>query len=970
MDKSEQTEQQAKVKKQINTPPVVVALGASAGGLEALQDFFKAVDPDTSLAFVVIQHLSPDYKSLMDELLARYTELPIHIIEDGMKVEANHVYLIPPRKNLSIFQNQLFLDDQNPQKGLNLPIDIFFRSLAKEKGRDSIGVILSGTGSDGTLGTRAIKEAGGMIMVQDELTAKFDGMPRSSIATGLVDYVLPPHRMPVEIMNYTRHPFVNKDDSFENILTKNVDSLTKVILILRDYSGIDFSYYKQNTIVRRLERRVSINRFNTIEEYVVYLSESDKEKDTLYREMLIGVTRFFRDHEAFTNFRKNVIPKIFKERRDNIRIWSAGCSTGEEVYSVAMLFEEYREKHGIHCEVKIFATDIDRHSLEIAGQGFYPDSIVSDIDGSLLAKYFTRHENGYRVNESIRKMVVFATHNLLKDPPFSKLDLLICRNLFIYFKTEMQQRLLSMFYYSLNPEGYLFLGSSETIGEMKQAFNSTDIKWKIYQYKSGYKPPIIKNIPSGKIISQERDMLHLNRSRLKDGLKFEKILESVLSMNMPPSVIVDESGNIVHVINDINKFITIPPGKFSQNLLSVLPKELSLFVNNLLRRLKTENKTVLYRNIAGLKGVGKKNVSLQGKCIRVDNSKFCLISFIFERKKSLPVTKDVDSIAIEKQISNRMTDLEKDLQTTRENLQATVEELETSNEELQSSNEELIASNEELQSTNEELQSVNEELYTVNSEYQNKIEELTRLHNDLDNLMRNTEVGALYIDSDMLIRKITPAVSQITNILSTDIGRPVTHLSVMHQYPEMPEDINHVIDTLQPVDKDIVGKGGENYFVRIRPYRTEKNAVDGIVITFVDITKLKAAEDELRMNRNLLNKVLEHNPVANVLVNANGKIHYANRPAEMIFGITREQIMERTYDSSKWKSTDLAGKPLSSEQLPFSKIKKSRKPLSGFRHYIEIPGKKKQLLNISGAPVIDDNGVFEGVVFSIQKEKQ
>lgn len=948
--------------------PVIVALGASAGGLEALQDFFKAVAEDSGLAYVVIQHLSPDYKSLMDELLARYTRLPIHIICDGMQVEADHIYLIPPRKNLSVFKNKLFLEDQNVKKGLNLPIDMFFKSLAAEKGKDSIGVILSGTGSDGTLGTRAIKEAGGMIMAQDEITAKFDGMPRSSIATGLVDYVLPPDKMPGEILNYTKHPFVRKDTSHENILSKNIDSLTKIILILRDYSGIDFSYYKENTIIRRLERRVSINRFNTIEEYLVHLSESDKEKDTLYREMLIGVTRFFRDHEAFASLEKNVIPKIFDQRKDAIRIWTAGCSTGEEVYSVALLLQEYMTQRNIRCDIKIFATDIDRQSLEIAGQGFYPDSIVSDIDPVLLKKYFTRHENGYQVNENIRKMVVFATHNLLKDPPFSKLDLLICRNLFIYFKPEMQQRLLSMFYYSLNPNGYLFLGSSETIGDMGQAFSNTDIKWKIYHYKAGYKPPIIKSIPSPQKTKQEHETLYASRSRLHEGVKFEKLLEGALAAHMPPSVIVDDNGNIVHVINDVNKFINIPSGRFSQNLLAVLPKELALFVSNLLRRVKAENKTVLYRNIVGLKGVGKKNVSLQGRCIRVDNSKFCLISFILEKKEPSPITKDAASVNVEKQISTRMAELEKELQTTKENLQATVEELETSNEELQSSNEELIASNEELQSTNEELQSVNEELYTVNSEYQNKIEELTRLNNDLDNLLRNIEVGAVYIDSNMLIRKITPLVGKITNILPTDIGRPVAHLSVMHQYPEMPDDINKVMDTLQSVDKEIVGKGGENYFVRIRPYRTAKNAVDGILITFVEITKLKIAEGELKMNRNLLNKVLEHNPIANVLVNADGRIHYANRPAEHIFGITREQIMERTYDSSQWKITGLDGNPIPSEELPFSLIKESKKALPNFRHYIEIPGKDKQLLNITGAPVVDQKGEFEGVVFSIHIE--
>lgn len=458
---------------------IVIGIGASAGGLEALQDFFKAMPTDTNLAFVVIQHLSPDYKSLMDELLARNTDIPIHIATDGLAIKPNNIYLIPPRQNISIFHDKLYLEEYNPKKGLNLPIDIFFRSLAAAKANHAIGIILSGTGSDGTLGTRAIKEAGGMIMVQDEGSAKFDGMPSSSISTGLVDFILQPARMPMALLNFIENPFIRKSGTRENILEKDLDTLTKITLILRDYCGIDFSYYKENTIIRRLERRVSINRFNSLEEYLLYLSESDKEKDVLYREMLIGVTRFFRDTEAFESIEKKVLPNLDFKLKKGIRVWSVGCSTGEEVYSIAMQFLEHMSKNEIDCELKIFATDIDRHSLGIAGQGFYPDSIVADIHPVLLARYFTRKENGYQINDDVRKVVVFATHNLLKDPPFSKLDMLVCRNLFIYFKPEMQQRILSMFYYALNSSGNLFMGSSESIGEMSEAFEPIDSKWKI-----------------------------------------------------------------------------------------------------------------------------------------------------------------------------------------------------------------------------------------------------------------------------------------------------------------------------------------------------------------------------------------------------------------------------------------------------------------------------------------------------------
>ena len=942
---------------------IVIGIGASAGGLEALQDFFRAMPSDTNLAFVVIQHLSPDYKSLMDELLARHTSIPIQVAADGMPILPNNIYLIPPRKNISIFHEKLYLEDNSPKKGLNLPIDIFFRSLATDKGKNAIGIILSGTGSDGTLGTRAIKEAGDMIMVQDELSAKFDGMPRSSIATGLVDYILHPSKMPEALLNYVEHPFIRKSQTRESILGKDLDTLTKITLILRDYCGIDFSYYKENTIIRRLERRVSINRFNTLEEYLIFLSESDKEKDILYREMLIGVTRFFRDADAFSSLTKNILSKIQYNPKVGVRVWSVGCSTGEEVYTLAMLFMEYMSKNKIDCDIKIFATDIDRQSLDMAGQGFYPDSIVSDIDPGLLAKYFTRKENGYQVNENVRKIVVFATHNLLKDPPFSKLDLIVCRNLFIYFKPEMQQRILAMFYYALKPSAYLFMGSSESIGEMSEAFEPLDSKWKMYKGREGYKSPIIRDMPLPRTHSNEAETQFIMRSPLRPIPKIDKLLDNALASFMPPSFIVDENDNIMHVVNDINPFIELQSGRFSQNLLGILKSDLSLFVNNLLRKLKKDKKDIVFENISGVKGLVKKSVKIEGRAVAVERNSYYIISFIIDDKK--PAKRGVKKNTVDVEVSNRVIDLEKELQTSRENLQATVEELETSNEELQSSNEELIASNEELQSTNEELQSVNEELFTVNSEYQTKIEELTRMTNDLDNLLKNTEVGALYLDRSLCIRKITPIVTKITNILPTDIGRPISHISVMSNYNDLVNDIDTVVETLQSVDKEILADDGRVWQARVRPYRTDYNAVEGIMITFIDITNLKNAESELRYSKDMLLKILDNSPLAKTLLDKDGQIIYANKPAEKIFGITQADIIKRTYNASLWKATAFDGNPIPAEGLPFSIIKKTGKDIVDFRHYVEVPGKSKVLLSIYGSPVTSQNGTFERAVFSI-----
>lgn len=815
---------------------IVVGIGASAGGLEAIQEFFRVMPIDSGLAFVVIQHLSPDYRSLMDELLARYTRMRILKAEEAMPVEPDTIYLIPPRKNLRIFHDKLMLEDQNLRKGLNLPIDIFFRSLAAEKGKHAIGIILSGTGSDGTLGTRAIKEVGGMIMVQDDTSAKFDGMPRSSISTGLVDYVLPPSRMPEELLNYLKHPFIGKGQALETAISENLDALTRIMLILREHSGIDFSYYKENTILRRLERRVSINRFTTLEQYVKFLSESEKEQGILYRELLIGVTRFFRDPEAFDLIEEKVLPAIFQPEKKVIRIWSAGCSTGEEAYTLAILCREYMDQHRFDGEVKIFATDIDRQSLESAGQGFYLDSMVADVSPTRLSRFFSRRENGYQINESIRKMVIFATHNLLRDPPFSKQDLIICRNLFIYLKPEMQNRILSVFYHALNSEAFFLMGSSESIGDLQDAFQVIDTKWKLYRQKPGFNPPLFANLPMQRPQRNETDPSLPLRLRVGDSTR---LLDQVVSVFAPPSILIDENNNIVHVFNDVNRYVQLRPGRFSQHLFNLLPQDLNLIVNSLLRRLKESAKEVVYEDIPALIEGAQERIDLEGRVIDEGRNRYVLLTFRPVQRDNGESSPKRVSVAADGQMQERLAEIERELQFTKESLQAAIEELETSNEELQSSNEELIASNEELQSTNEELQSVNEELYTVNAEYQDKIEEMIRLNNDINNLLNNTEVAALYLDRHLCIRKFTPSLMRITNIRESDIGRPLYHLTVSDVYAQLLDDINQVVKDLHVIEKEVVTVNGHPQLLRIVPYRTEDNAVDGVLVTFIDLSGIK-----------------------------------------------------------------------------------------------------------------------------------
>jgi len=957
------------IKKSTQHELIIVGVGASAGGLEALEEFFRNMPPNTNLAFCVVQHLSPDYKSLMGELLSRHTKLNIFRVEDGMKIEANSIYLIPPKKNMTIFHDHLYLIDQDHSQGLNLPIDIFLRSLAEDKGKNSIGIILSGTGSDGTLGIRAIKEAGGMVMAQEQQSAKFDGMPRSSIATGLVDYILPPGKMPGELVKYVRHPFITKKHPIESIISKDEDLLTKVVKIVKDHVGVDFAFYKPNTIIRRLEKRMSINQINKVENYITFLQQSPNEARILYKELLIGVTQFFRDPEAYDLIKEKAIPWLIRDKKPgtSLRIWTVGCSTGEEAYSLAILLKEYFRENDLFFDIKIFATDIDKDALEYAGTGIYPDSIKSDVSPERLNDNFTRLDKGYQVNESIRRMVIFATHNIISDPPFTKLDMISCRNLLIYLNSNTQKKIISMFYYSLMSNGILFLGGSESIGEMTKGFDPINNKWKVYKYRVGYKPPVASNflIPSVNIDKRRIYTPDLGLPRSNSMKGFEVLFEGLLEEFVPPCVILDENYDIVHVFKDVNKFIKIQPGKLNFNILKMARKELSVIISSMLHKASKEKLPVCFKEVEIKDNEHTLTVNLNAKYLEDKNSntKYFLITFEQIEKQSTTKTEKLD---LRSEYTDQYFELEKELQFTKENLQATIEEVETSNEELQSTNEELIAANEELQSTNEELQSVNEELYTVNSEYQNKIEELTQLNNDINNLLRNTNIATLFLDTRLLIRKFTPTISSIFNIIEQDIGRPINHITHILEYRNLVKDINLVLDTLKPKEFEVNDRNRNTYLMKITPYRTIENAVEGIVITVVDISNRVQMEEKIKREQNLLVRVLENSPTAKTVVDHSGKIIFANRRAVETLGLTKSKALGRKYNSPKWQISDLNGQPIPQEHLPFDLIIKSGEELHNFQHYIGLDDGTRRLLSISGAPMFDEKGSVTGAVFSLE----
>jgi len=954
-----------------NNSPIVVGIGASAGGLEAIQEFFKNMPKDSNLAFVVVQHLSPDYKSLMDELLLKYTRMNIHKVTEGMEIEPNSIYLIPPGKNMTIFHNKLFLTKQDPGRGINLPIDIFLRSLAKDKGRNAVAVILSGTGSDGSLGIRAIKESGGMVMVQDDKSAKFDGMPRSSIATGIVDFILPANKLPEKLLAYVQHPFISELKDIKSELDETEDSLTKIIMLIREYSGIDFSFYKTNTIIRRIEKRIGINQLYDLESYICYLEDNSEEIEILYKELLIGVTRFFRDKEAFDILQEKTIPKILENatNKTQIRVWSAGCSTGEEAYSTAILFREYMDENKIEADVKIFATDLDQQSVEFAGVGVYPENVLSDISPERIKKYFKKEDDKYQVAEKIRRMVVFATQNIIKDPPFSKLDLILCRNMLIYFKPETQKKILSMFYFSLRSSGFLFLGSSESIGEFSTGFTPINVKWKIFKYKAGFRPEISRDVPLTSIRTQLRNEIPHETGFKKSFERtfFDVLLNQLLTKYIPPSVIVDDNYNILHIIQDINKYIKLPQGKITYNLLKLINNEISVIVSSILRKVKKDDQQVIFEDV-GFKSSNNKKilVDIIANILYDEKTKQNYYVVSFQEKKLKPKKTTTEKVDVNSQYHERLVELEKELQFTKESLQATVEELETSNEELQSSNEELIASNEELQSTNEELQSVNEELYTVNAEHQQKIHELTLMSNDMDNLLKNTEIGTIFLDIDLKIRKITEHIYDNFNILRTDIDRPINDLVISKLYPRFISDIKKVLKSLKRIDKEIK-YNGNYYVIRILPYRNEEDAVRGAIISFININEVEKVREQIEREKDLLLRILENSPEAKSMVDEKGKITYINKKGEKVLGMTLNDVKRRKFNDHNWNIVDENGKNIADKELPFSLIMKNKKEVRDYKHFITQPGGKKVLLSIHGAPMFNEKKEVIGAVFTMNE---
>ncbi len=822
-----------------SSPFMYVGIGASAGGLEAIDAFFSGMAPDSGLAFVVVQHLSPDYKSLMVEILTKKTAMPVHRAEDGMEVLADNVYLIPPKTQLTIFKGRLFLHEQEHVKGvLNLPIDVFLHSLAEDQGEKAVGVILSGTGSDGMRGVRTIKEYGGMVMVQREETAKFDGMPRSAISTGLADYILPPAEMPECLLSYAKHPYVAKKDRAGNG-TGDEDVLRRIFALLHDKFKVDFTLYRPSTVSRRIERRMSINRLSELRDYLGHMRSHPGEASILFREMLIGVTSFFRDRQVFDALGEKWLPQLLERNKNReLRFWVAGCSTGEEAYTLAILIKESMLTAGVSRDVKIFATDIDRDAVVFAANGIYPESIVADVPPELLGKHFHCNVDSYQIARNIREMVVFAQHNLIKDPPFTRIDMITCRNLMIYLQPQLQRKVLECFNFSLNVAGLLLLGTSETIGEMGDCFEPLDQKRKIYRTKG-------RAVLGSNNLERARDLRPLDSARravCEGAVEGDRILErlmEVLADELPLTVVVNEKMEALHIIGDTEGMFKVPSGRPSIEISKMVARELSIPLSTGIQKVFRGNEPMRFFNIRVGRGNVHRLVDLRIHPLPPRKGREPLaVVFLSEVKRSeIKPAQPGQSYDVAQETEQRIVDLEQELMFSKENLQATVEELEASNEELQATNEELLASNEELQSTNEELQSTNEELYTVNTEYQSKIMELSQLQSDVENLLSAGQIGQLLLDENMEIRRFSPKIRDIFQLLNTDVGRPLNHINHQLQGQDPIAIIQAVQQTGEKDEREVQTVTGRWHLMRVVPYALTPRVFSGTLVSFMDITQ-------------------------------------------------------------------------------------------------------------------------------------
>jgi two-component system CheB/CheR fusion protein len=833
----------------------IVGIGASAGGLEALELFLRKVPEDCGMAFVIVQHMDPTHVGVMPELLQRTTRMRVCQVSERMRVKPNCVYVIPPNTNLSITHGVLHLFDPIPPRGLRLPIDFFLTSLAEDKKEHSIGVILSGMGSDGTMGLKAIKGKAGLVLVQEPTSAKFDSMPRSAINAGLADIVALAEDLPEKIISYLHHiPTSTKSEL--PIDQQDQSSLEKVLILIRNITGHDFSMYKKNTLYRRIERRMSLHHIAKIALYVQYLRENPIEAELLFKELLIGVTSFFRDPDAWDELKEDVIPTLLKRypTGKTLRAWSTGCSSGEEAYSLAIAFNEALEqiKPTENFALQIFATDVSQDAIDKARHGVYPASIASDVSPERLHRYFTKDGDCYRICKEIRGMVTFATQNVATDPPFTKLDILICRNLLIYLTPELQKKLMPLFHYSLAPGGVLFLGGSESVNTLTDLFKSRGNKPRLFWRSESVLPVGALTFSSSVIPPRLGIPKELSMSEPVANL--QSLADQMLLQHYsPPAVLVNDNGDILYINGRTGKYLEPAAGKANFNIFAMAREGLRFDLESAFHKAARLKETVTVKNLRVGTNGGTQIIDLTIQPTKESEALRGLLMILFY-DVTMPLAKKAKRLshavpadkARALELEHELQGCREELQTTREEMQSSHEELLSANEELQSTNEELQSTNEELTTSREEMQSLNEELHTINAEQLSKMDEFSWANNDMKNLLNSTEIVTVFLDNQLNIRRFTTGADKLFKLIPGDVGRPLSDIVSDLSYPEMLEEAQEVLRTLVFSEKQITTTGGNWYLVRIMPYRTTEDVITGVVITFSNITAAKTLEAELR----------------------------------------------------------------------------------------------------------------------------
>ncbi|MEY4640118.1 MAG: hypothetical protein RLZZ227_112 [Pseudomonadota bacterium] len=886
----------------------IVGIGASAGGVSALQVLFESMPKDNGMAYVVILHLSPKHESHLDEILQRKTTMPVVKVKGTVALKREHIYIISPNSQLRMNDGHLYITPHERPMGHHVAIDVFFRTLANVHRERAVAVILSGTGSDGAVGIASVKEQGGIIVVQSPADAEYEGMPQAAIATGLMDFVLPVSEMAQKLISLWRNaqrielPPLGDGDELQAVTTPisklaAEDALRKIIALLRAHTGHDFRHYKRATVLRRIERRMQVRSVSSLPAYCRVLADDSSEFSFLLKDMLIGVTNFFRDREAFEALEREIIPQLFKDRHsdDEVRAWSAACSTGEEAYSIAMLLMEQAALLAKPPPIQVFASDIDDNAISVARRGMYPASIIADVTPSRLRQFFTKQENHYQIRKPIRDKVLFASHNLLRDPPFSKIDLISCRNLLIYLNRDVQIQVLEMFHFALKPDGILFLGNSESADVVGDHFLTLDKKNRIYRARPAQRTTRFMTPTS--LSSRAAVRTPVASPPNQKQLSYGEIHQRMLLQHGPVSLLVDTDSNIIHMSERAARFLRFTGGEPSRNLLSLVVPELRLELRTALYQAQQTDR-LEPRHVTLSRAGEVYDVTIAIYRANEDGGDSDLLLVLLDEELKLaaepPVSTHSDDVVLQ-QLEMELQRNKDQLQQTVEQAQVSTEELRATNEELQAINEELRSATEELETSKEELQSVNEELVTVNYELKVKVEETSKANDDLNNLIASTDIATVFVDSAMRIKRFTPRAAEIFSIIPADIGRSLLDLTHVLDYEELATDATATFATLRLVEREVRSIDGRYYIVRLLPYRTTEDKIDGAVMTFFDITRRREAEERVRVGEERMRLVAESTKdYAIMTLDMDGNLTSWNKGAERIFGWTEAEALGKS----------------------------------------------------------------------------